>query len=194
MLHGRIGHPIPRANADALRDVVYAIDGAALVAARDNEISIHHVYQVRLPLALHPPHINLLLLNEAVDELAISDGTDDDGIVNCQLFIVNYGRGRSRHPLYVVAEIVSRTKHTLPVILVHYNRCCLAVLCNAKPILRHHRQRRKHHADSKNDSFHNRSHIDLWVQRYEKCSKSRRILLQCWCKKRKKRKSVRLFG
>ena len=71
MCHGRIGHPVPGGYADAARNLVDAVDGAALVITGYNKIPIHYVNQIRLPMALDGFDVKLLLLDEPVDELAL---------------------------------------------------------------------------------------------------------------------------
>ena len=76
-----IGPPVPGRHADALRDLIDAVDGAALVAASDDETTIHHVDEVRLPLAAHLTDVYLLLPDQLVDQPTLADGADDDASI-----------------------------------------------------------------------------------------------------------------
>ena len=107
MPHGHVGPPIPGRHAYVLRNVVNAVDGAAFVATGDDQIAVHHVDEVRLPMTFDFSHVNLLLFDEAVNEAAFADGTGDDGANLLRLLLWHSSelnlRHRSRHLLYVIA-------------------------------------------------------------------------------------------
>ena len=79
MLHWRICHPIPRRHPDTLREVIDAIDGATLVAARNDEVAIYHIDQIRFPLSFNLTHVYLSLFDEIIDDTAFADGAYKDG-------------------------------------------------------------------------------------------------------------------
>ena len=157
MPHGHICPPVPGRHADALREVVDTVDGAALVAAGNHQIPIHHIDEVRLPLALHLPHINLLLLYILVDKAALADGAGDDvrckrEDVRCKSF---YFARRTCHFAYIICQVLCRPEHALPVVFIHHNRCCLTILSNAESItLCSGRQGHQCHQDTCHHLFH----------------------------------------
>ena len=76
---------VPGRDADAPRDVVGAVDRAALVAARDHEGALHagqrvldDLLQRGLPPALDRRDVELPRGDEAVDQPAAADGADQD--------------------------------------------------------------------------------------------------------------------
>ena len=79
MFDGSISHPVPRRHAYLFGYFINTIDGTPLVASSDDQIAVHYVNQIRLPLSLHLAHVNLLLLHQLVDNPAFAYGTNKDG-------------------------------------------------------------------------------------------------------------------
>ena len=96
--HGNVGPPIPGRNADLFGEIVDAVDGAALVAARDHQRAgdtgqrpVHHLDQERFPFAGYARGIDLALANQAIDQRALADGAGDHG-VRAEPFVIVHRR------------------------------------------------------------------------------------------------------
>ena len=74
----RIGHPVPRRYADAAGYLVDAVDGAALVVARNDEIVVDDVDTIGFPMTFYLLHVELFLLDELIDRLALTNRSDED--------------------------------------------------------------------------------------------------------------------
>ena len=107
MHNGHVRPPVPRGNADALRQLVDTVDRAAFVAACNDHGVGRDPDHVRFPLALDRIDIEHVLLHEAVDERAFPDRADQ----NCawaRLTVRFHGRRRPGHAFYVFAQVLRR--------------------------------------------------------------------------------------
>ena len=78
MFYGNICPPIPRRYSNALADFVNAVDSAALVAARDNEVAVHNVNQIRFPLSAHLADVDFFLFYKSVNYSAFANCSGDN--------------------------------------------------------------------------------------------------------------------
>ena len=78
VLHGHVSPPIPRRHADALRDLVDAVDRAASVAARNDQVPVDDINDERLPLTFNGFDVPLLLFDKTIYQSALTDGSHDD--------------------------------------------------------------------------------------------------------------------
>ncbi len=74
----RIGHPVPRRHTNPLGYLIDTVDGAAFIAAGDNQIIVNYAYLASFPPAFNYLHIKLLLLDQTVDDTALADGADEE--------------------------------------------------------------------------------------------------------------------
>ena len=78
MYYRHVGPPVPRRYTNPLADLIDTIYRATLVAASHYQITVHHIDDKRLPLALHLFDVKLFLFDKTIYQSALADGTNDD--------------------------------------------------------------------------------------------------------------------
>src|SRR5690606_36610384 len=110
-----ISPPIPRRDAALCRNVVEAVDRAALVAAGDDDCLFdprigpcEYLHDERLPLAAHVAHVELACGDQLIDERALADraGHEDDLAIRSSLGVQL--RSNACHTFDVRLQIASR--------------------------------------------------------------------------------------
>ena len=102
--------------------IVNAVDGSALVAAGDDEGArdaregmIDDLGEGRFPFTANRSDVDFVLANEAVDEGAFADRSNDDEITARRRCGLDEGRGQAGYALEVVVEIVGGAQDARPV-------------------------------------------------------------------------------
>src|SRR4051794_40897447 len=109
MLFCRYVRPvIPRRLAGLLGEIINAIDGSSLIRAHNNKCGIntgkwitHNLGEVGFPFALDGRDIDLPGGDKFIDELALTDGSDDDRDALIDLDTGNHIRLLTRDGGYV---------------------------------------------------------------------------------------------
>src|SRR5580692_2559060 len=103
---GDIGPPVPGRDADVFREIVDAVDGSTLVAAGDDEGArdawegmIDDLSEGRFPFAANGADIDFVLADEAIDEGAFADGSNDDEVIARRRCGFDEGRGQASYAL-----------------------------------------------------------------------------------------------
>ena len=125
--HRHVGPPVPGRDADLFRQRVDAVNGAALVAAGDDQGALHAGQRVRhrldektFPLARQRARIDPALPGQFIDEGVAAEGADDDYVAP-RCAGLPFGR-LARHLLDVALQVTRCAQHAGEVVLAHHDR------------------------------------------------------------------------
>ncbi len=120
--NGHVSPPVPRRHAYLFRQVVEAVDGAALVAADHVQVVAVALDDVGLPLPPDVVHLDRAFLHHSVNQRALAERTDDHRLWHGRSGL-HHLRFRPRHPLDVGGQVAGCAHDALPVVLCHHDPC-----------------------------------------------------------------------
>ena len=122
-MHSRhVGPPVPGRHADLLRQLVDAVDRAALVAAGDDQRALDarqrpldRLEQERLPASRDPGDVDLAGLGQPVDERTAPDRAHDHDKLGRRAVGRSHHRLQAGDPLDIGLQIAHRPPHPRPI-------------------------------------------------------------------------------